>query len=146
MKVRKGFTLVELVTVILILGILAAVTALRLLDTSKTATDNGLRQSLSVVRDAIARYSAEHGELPPGTSAADFRNALAPYLRGGFPKCPVGPTAGVPSQEIDVKFGTATAYDGPPTKPWYFNTSTGHFFVNFSAVTATDPTVTYDQL
>ena len=81
MEKRKGFTLVELVVVVMILGILAAVAAPKLLGTSGTATDNGLRQTLSVVRDAIERYAAENGGDFPGTDEADVQGgdrALSP--------------------------------------------------------------------
>ncbi len=146
MKNRSGFTLVELVVVVLILGILAAVAAPKLLNTSGTATDNGLKQTLSVVRDAIELHAAQNGgSLPPSTSAANFRTALDPFLRGGFPKCPVGPCAGNAVQEIDIKFGTATAGDAAPTQAWYFNTATGDFFVNFNGATVSDTSVTYDS-
>ena len=75
MEKRQGFTLVELVVVVMILGILAAVAAPKLLGTSGTATDNGLRQTLSVVRDAIERYAAENGGDFPGTDEATFKTA-----------------------------------------------------------------------
>ena len=141
---RSGFSLVELVVVIMILGILAAVAAPRLLQTSSTATDNGLRQSLGVVRDAIELFAADNGgSFPRSDTAANFKADLAPYLRK-FPSCPVGPTASTASQAVDVKFGTGTAGDASPTQGWYFNTSTGNFFVNYNG-TSNDGSTTYDQ-
>jgi general secretion pathway protein G len=140
---KSGFSLVELVVVIMILGILAAVAAPRLLQTSSTATDNGLRQSLGVVRDAVELYAAANGgDFPRTDTAANFKADLAPYLRK-FPSVPVGPAAADAAQAVDIKFGTGTAGEAAPTQGWYFNTTSGHFFVNFTG-TAGDGTA-YDQ-
>src|SRR3954469_5056964 len=77
MRKHKGFTLIELVVVVMILGILAAVAAPKLLGTSSTATDNGIKETLGVVRDAVERYAAEHGgALPPGGTGDAFKASL----------------------------------------------------------------------
>lgn len=124
---RQGFTLVELVVVIMILGILAGVAAPKFLSTSATATENGLRQSLSIIRDAIEMYAAQNGgSLPPTTSDALFKTALAPYIRGTFPKSPVG------TQDNTVTFGTTA----DNASGWMYSAA-GNFICN---ATATDST------
>jgi general secretion pathway protein G len=144
-RLPRGFTLVELVVVILILGILAGIAAPKLLDTSATATDNGLRQTLGIVRDAIEMYAAKNGgKLPPCTATgADFKTALEPYLRGKFPISPVSPA----NDQIIPTTGTTTAGDASPTSSWKFNTDNGTFIVNSAAATANtdDGATTYDQ-
>ena len=128
---RNAFTLVELVVVIMILGILAAVAAPKLLNTSKTATDNGLRQTLSILRDAIELYTAENGgNLPPCADATtSLQTALNDYVRGAFPKCPVG----TKDQDVTATTTTPIVADGTPTTGWKYNTTTGEFICNSGA-------------
>ena len=96
---RKGFTLVELVVVILILGILAGVAAPKMFNTSAKATDNGLKQTLGIVRDAIELYQSQNGGALPTLQrdGTDFMTGSeAVSCEEPFPKSPVGPapTAG----------------------------------------------------
>lgn len=144
MKRYEGFTLVELVVVVLILGILAGVAAPKLFDTSAKATDNGLRQTLSIVRDAIELYAANNGGAAPAwTDSATFQSDLAPYIRGTFPTCPVG-AAGLAGLNTVVNAAATTG----ATAPWRYDATSGDFAVNYSAATANpdDGLTTYDQL
>jgi general secretion pathway protein G len=148
MRKHKGFTLIELVVVVMILGILAAVAAPKLLTTSGVAADNGLKETLGVIRDAIERYAADHaGELPgKDGNEATLRSDLAPKYVRVFPKCPIG----VKNNEVRIIPGPAGPITGQasPAKSWAYNTADGGFICNSTAVvpSANDPAVTYDTL
>jgi len=130
---RKGFTLVELVVVILILGILAGVAAPKMLQTSAKATDNGIKQTLAIVRDAIEMYEAQtSSKLAPATSDL-FKAALKPYMRGAFPKSPI---ATVPATADVVSFTTGLTTVPSGTNGWMYNTDTGEFIINSAAASA----------
>jgi general secretion pathway protein G len=144
MRKHKGFTLIELVVVVMILGILAAVAAPKLLNTSSTAADNGLKETLGVVRDAIERYAAEHaGTLPGATDTGDgtaFTNDLKTYIRV-FPKCPVA------GQNNQISVVTTNAPLTPSgTQSWMYSNKDGTFICNSSAATKSDATVQYKDL
>jgi prepilin-type N-terminal cleavage/methylation domain-containing protein len=131
---RNGFTLIELVVVILILGILAGVGAPKLFSTSGLATENGTRQTLSIVRDGIELYAADNGGQFPactgdGTGAGNFHEFMSEYVRGDFPESPVG------SQDNLVKPSSADPLVPDGTTGWMYNPTTGEFISNSTDAT-----------
>lgn len=68
---RGGFTLVELVIVILILAILAAIVAPRFSTASQVAGGSALLQDLRYIRQQIQVYRAQHHGVSPGYPGGD---------------------------------------------------------------------------
>jgi prepilin-type N-terminal cleavage/methylation domain-containing protein len=123
-KSRTAFTLIELVVVIMILGILAGVAAPKMFRTSQTASENGLRQTLAVVRNAIELYAAEAGEYPTAP-ANDLMPELRPYLQGNtFPGSPIG------AGDSTISVSAADPLVADDTSDWMYNATTGEFISN----------------
>jgi type II secretory pathway pseudopilin PulG len=136
----------ELLIVVMIIGIIATIAAPKLLGTSQEATDNGLKQTLSVIRGAIDTYSADHeGELPGADGQeTTFKTQIMPHLRGKeFPVCSVGPAA---NNAIRMMAGSGPV-DGSideATKSWVYKYETGDFHVNCDDLSS-DGATAYDK-
>jgi general secretion pathway protein G len=144
--------LVELVVVIVIIGIIAAMAIPRLSRGTAGAGDSALAGNLAIIRNAIHLYAAEHNETFPSqatfveqltqfTSAAgaesttrDATHPFGPYLMA-IPPCPVG----------DQTDPTAIAFDAANSPPsvtadtggWIYNPNTGEFLANTNATDQT---------
>ena len=123
-KNNSGFTLVELVIVILVLGIITAVAAPKMFNTASDARDSATRQSLSVLRGTIEMYRAQNGGYP---SASALTTTLLPYLQGPFP----APQAGAnQNPEVVASSQNPITSVEPGNEGWVYNNSTGEIRIN----------------
>jgi len=63
---RTGFTLIEILIVVVILGILAAIVVPELSSASRQARENVLKDDLRFMREQVTRYMIQHDDDPPG--------------------------------------------------------------------------------
>lgn len=76
LKDEKGFTLIELMVVVVIIGILAAIAVPAFSDASDKAKVSKAKADLRTIESALEIYYAEHGEYPD----ADSDNTLPDVL------------------------------------------------------------------
>jgi type II secretion system protein G len=75
MKAKKGFTLVEILIVVVILGILAAIVIPQFTSASQEAKLSALKSNLQTIRQQIELYKFRHDDAPP--TVADFTSQMA---------------------------------------------------------------------
>lgn len=68
---ESGFTLVELIIVVVILGILAALAIPQFTTSTKDANESTLKGDLAVLRNAVNLYYHEHNQTWPGAVKTD---------------------------------------------------------------------------
>src|ERR1700677_765251 len=62
---RKGFTLVEILIVVIILGILAAIVIPQFTNASQNARESSLQSTLQTLRSQVQLYKLQHGDALP---------------------------------------------------------------------------------
>ena len=90
---KSGFTLVEIMIVVAIIGLLAAIGIPNFVRARETAQTDACINNLRVIDEAKQQWALETGQIP---SATPVSANIVPYLgRSGsvMPTCPIGSTA-----------------------------------------------------
>ena len=150
MRAKSGFTLVEILIVVVILGILAAIVIPQFTEASTEAKTSSLVTDLQSMRSQIELYKVQHNDNLPGVDNGGTHTGGAGFVLAMTDKTdifgepndagPYGPyLMKIPTNQfVDsdvVTPGTADppAVDTSGDQGWYFNTNTGYIWATDSA-------------
>jgi len=146
MKAKSGFTLVEILIVVVILGILAAIVIPQFTEASTEAKTSSLCTDLQTMRSQIELYKIQHNDVLPGngTGGATFEQSLIGYtnIAGAVQAGPGANIYGPYIQKIptnqfnDLNTINFNGTVGDGGSGWEFNTTTGAFQADDNAAHA----------
>lgn len=149
MRAARAFTLVEILVVIVLLGIMAAIVIPAIGRSGITARESALASDLSLLRRFVLIYKSQHLEVAPGypngdpaaaptgavftaqaTLSSDMHGQTAAIGTAGFrygpylSRVPVNPLNNLTTVEI-VANGAAFPASGDDSHGWVFKPETG---------------------
>jgi len=84
MRAKSGFTLVEILIVVVILGILAAIVIPQFTGASTEAKESSLVSNLQSIRSQIELFKIQHNDILPGQILSDVDGSITPATAESF--------------------------------------------------------------
>ena len=120
---RSAFTLVEILIVVILIGILAAVVIPQFTSASDDAKLSALKADLQTVRTQIGLYKAKTGAFPVITGV----DATDPLVTAGYVlRYPTNAFTSVTTTTV-VAAADDTGFAVDAAKGWWYNSTTGTF-------------------
>lgn len=116
-KLRTAFTLIEILIVVIILGILAAIVVPQFSTATSDARAGNLKAQLSSIQNQIELFAAQRNGAYPDLSA-DWDDLTTNNYLKEIPKNPAWPTQATQSSVVEV---TTAGVRGSSSAAWVFN-------------------------
>jgi len=137
---KQGFTLIEMLIVIIVISILVLIVVPRILEAGRKAKESALRTDLQLLRNGIVGFETDCGDFPTNlnqlmekpASGAKGGNGIAldlgawkgPYLKTPDGKLPLDPFTGAADWQYTPTYGDVhsssllSAIDGIAYSAW----------------------------
>ena len=154
-----GFSLVEILIVVVILGILAAIAVPKLSNASQVSRENSLKENLRLLRTQITVYRTQHRDVFPGFPGGDqtqtptetdfvqqltsFTNEQCQVSSSPSTSYPWGPyLTQMPDNPVNTRhdimiLAPTDTFNPDGTTGWLYQPATGQFMAN---ITGSDST------
>lgn len=129
-KKKNGFTMVELMAVIVVLGVLAAVAAPKFFDYGDDAKEAATKGSLGGVRSAIANFKANEALKNGSARYPTFKEltTIGTVMEEKYPENPYLGKNAIKSVKNKWKEKNPPIYKG--NYGWVYDTTKGKFWAN----------------
>ena len=138
MKVKEAFSLVEMIIVVAILGILAAIVLPIFQSHTEEAKEAAGKDNLRILRNVVQFYAVQHGNVAPGytnddpTQPASYTNFWIQVVRDGdyLPEIPNNPFN---ESKLVTVLGNSDSFpaEAPGDTGWIYKPATKEIRLNW---------------